>query len=157
MNAIEAALAKHDNTEFAIAMSNLIFARHEAVGFAAMSEAEQTAYCADCLEREVNNGGFDQFFVNSSGDTSLETITALDRLGASHTAELVRRAVAVFPDGHPSSDRDARFDQIEAARPAVEKIWAALDAAFYEYRDDIAQLLRDYVSAHRLEFRTDAT
>jgi hypothetical protein len=71
MNAIEAALAKPDNTEFAIAMSDLVFARHNAVGFAAMSQAEQTAYCVDCLEREVNNGGFDQFFANSSGDTSL--------------------------------------------------------------------------------------
>ena len=114
MNAIEAALAKPDNTEFAIAMSDLLFARHEAVGFAGMSEAEQTAYCLDCLEREVNNGGFDQFFVNSSGDTSLETITALDRLGAHHTADLVRRAVAVFPNGDPSSDRDVRWTRSRA-------------------------------------------
>jgi hypothetical protein len=109
MNAIETALAKSDNTEFAIAMSDLVFARHEAVGFAIMSVAEQTVYCVDCLEREVNNGGFDQFFVNSSGDTSLETITALKRVGADHTADLVRRAVLVFPNGHPSPDRNTRL------------------------------------------------
>jgi hypothetical protein len=154
MNAIEAALAKPDNTEFAIAMSDLVFARHNAVGFAAMSEAEQTAYCVDCLEREVNNGGFDQFFANSSGDTSLETITALGRIRAHHTADLVRRAIAVFPGGQPSPDRDTRQDQIEVVRPVAEELWDELDAAFYEYRDDLAQLSREYVSANRSEFRT---
>ena len=154
VNAIEAALAKLDNTEFAIAISDLVFARHQAVGFAAMSQAEQTAYCVDCLEREVNNGGFDQFFANSSGDTSPETITALGRMRAYHTADLVRRAIAVFPNGQPSPDRNTRYDQIEAVRPKAEEVWGELDAAFYEYRDDLAQLLREYVSANRSEFRT---
>jgi hypothetical protein len=52
-------------------MSNLVFARCEAAGFTALSQAEQTIYCLDALEREVNNGGFSQFFLNSSGDTAL--------------------------------------------------------------------------------------
>src|SRR5262245_64706068 len=121
MNAIDAALAKPDNTAFAIAIGDDCLLR-------------------DCLEREVNDGGFDQFFVNFSGDTSLETITALERLGARHTAELVRRAIAVFPTGHPSPDRDARLDQMEGIRGTAEELRDNLDTAFYEYRDDLAQL-----------------
>lgn len=45
MSAVDDALREKDDTAFAIAMSNLVFARCEAAGFAALSEAEQTVYC----------------------------------------------------------------------------------------------------------------
>ena len=146
MSAVDDALAKVDDTAFAIDMSNLVFARHEAVGFMALTEAEQTVYCLDALEREVNNGGFDQFFFNSSGDTAMETVTPLERLGANQTAGLVRRAVGVFPGGRPSADRDAR-------EPDGGELWSQLTDAFYEYRDNLTALERAYVQAHRGEFR----
>lgn len=153
MSAVDAALAKADDTAFAIDMSNLVFARHEQAGFAGLSEAEQTVYCLDALEREINNGGFDQFFFNSSGDTALETIAALERLGAKHTAGLVRRAVAVFPGKQPAAERDARQSQMEALPDSARELWSQLDGAFYEYQDNLTALERAYVQAHRGEFR----
>ena len=153
MSAVDDALREKDDTAFAIAMSNLVFARCEAAGFAALSQAEQTVYCLDALEREVNNGGFSQFFFNSSGDTALETVAALERLGAPHTAGLVRRAVSAFPGGRPSPDRDAREKQMEALPESATELWSELDTAFFEYRDNLAALERAYVTAHRGEFR----
>jgi hypothetical protein len=113
MNPADAALAKDDDTAFSIDVSDLAFARYEPVGFAGLTEAEQTVHCVDGLEREVNNGGFDQFFFNSSGNTALETIPALERLGAKH----------VFPGGRPSANRDER-----------EKQMAALERAYVQAR-----------------------
>ena len=149
---VDSALAKADDTAFAIDMSNLVFARHEAVGFAALTEAEQTVYCLDALEREVNNGGFDQFFFNSSGDTAMETVLALERLGASHTAGLVRRAVGVFPGGRPAADRDAREKHMDALPESARELWSELTDAFCEYRDNLTALERAYVQAHRAGF-----
>jgi hypothetical protein len=34
------------------------------------------------LEAEINNGGFDQYFFNSTGDRTAETIRALELIGA---------------------------------------------------------------------------
>jgi hypothetical protein len=154
MAAVDDALARTDDTAFAIAMSELVFARHEAVGFGALSEPEQTVYCLDALEREVNNGGFDQFFFNSSGDTALETVAALERLGAAHTAGLVRRALAVFHGGRPAADRGEREKQMEALPESARDTWSKLDEAFFEYRDNLAALERKYVTAHRAGFRS---
>lgn len=152
MAAVDDALANADDTAFAIAMSNLVFARHEAAGFAALTEAERTVYCLDALEREVNNGGFEQFFFNSSGDTAIETLAALERLGAAHTAGLVRRAVLVFPAGRPAADRDEREKQLAALPENARDAWRALDEAFLEYRDNLVALERTYVVAHRRDF-----
>jgi hypothetical protein len=152
MAAVDDALASADDTAFAIAMSNLVFARHESAGFEALTEAEQTVYCLDALEREVNNGGFEQFFFNSSGDTALETVAALERLGAAHTAGLVRRAVSVFPPGRPAADRDEREKQLAALPENTRDAWRALDEAFLEYRDNLVALERKYVVAHRHDF-----
>ena len=153
MSAVDHALAKPDDTAFAIDMSNLVFARYEQVGFADLTEAEQTVYCLDALEREVNNGGFDQFFFNSSGNTALQTLAALERLGAQHPAGLVRRAVAVFPGGQPSADRDERETQMEALPESARELWSQLDDEFYEYKDNLTALERAYVQAHRGEFK----
>jgi hypothetical protein len=152
MAAVDAALANADDTAFAIAMSNLVFARQEAVGFAALTEAEQTVYCLDALEREVNNGGFHQFFFNSSGDTALQTIDALERLGAAHTAGIVRRAAALFPGARPPADRDEREKQMSALPDGGSGAWRSLDDAFFEYRDNLAALERAYVAARRGDF-----
>jgi hypothetical protein len=153
MSTVDDALGKADDTRFAIDMSNLVFARYEQAGFAGLTEAEQTVYCLDALEREVNNGGFDQFFFNSSGNTAMETVTALERLGAKHTAALVQRAAGVFPDGRPAADRDERETQMEALPESARELWSQLDDDFYEYRDNLTALERAYVRAHRGEFR----
>ncbi len=42
------------------------------------------------LEDEVNNGGFHQFFNNSSGDNTAETIQALEAIGATVVAEILK-------------------------------------------------------------------
>jgi hypothetical protein len=48
------------------------------------------------VEAEVNNGGFHQYFNNSSGDNTAEAIEALETIGASAAANLLRQAAAMF-------------------------------------------------------------
>ena len=43
----------------------------------------------DALEGEVNNGGFHQYFYNSAGDRTAETIQALEIIGAFAMADIV--------------------------------------------------------------------
>jgi hypothetical protein len=83
-------------------------------GFAAMSRPEQNVYLVWVLQGEVNNGGLDQFFGNSSGNCALRTAIALDEIGMSGESKVYKEALALFPDAAPSEDRSTRYDQLEA-------------------------------------------
>ena len=95
------------------------------------------------LEAEVNNGGFDQFFFNTAGNRTKETIEALELIGAQKTAEIVRRAALKFPGGFPATDRHERQDQLEEVSPESEA-FEEDDAAFVRYDEDLAGLLERF-------------
>jgi hypothetical protein len=131
-------------------LSNHVFGRVERVGLDGLSEAERTFHLVDNLLLEVNNGGFLQYFTNSAGDSAREAVTCLERLGARHTASLLRRALAAFgPDG-PSRDWELRRAQVDVLAPSSRQVLADLDDEFYE-RDDAAALELPFVMAHRAE------
>jgi Domain of unknown function (DUF4375) len=115
------------------------------------NEAQKVFARVWLLEAEVNNGGFDQFFFNSSGDEAAETPDALDTIGAHQAAELARRANSVFPDGGPSKDRQARQAQLDSLDSANESL-SELDAEFYEYPDNLTSLLTAFVKEHSDQF-----
>jgi hypothetical protein len=97
----------------------------------------------EAFEAEINNGGFDQFFFNSHADRARETAEALKRIGAHHTASILERAMARFPGGAPSPDRDERQDQLETVSPDG-KAFNEEDKAFYRYEDKLDQLMQTY-------------
>lgn len=98
----------------------------------------------DLLEAEVNNGGFDQFFFNSAGDRTSEIIAALQEIGASHTASILRAAAAKFPGGMPPVERNTRQTVLLEEVSPDSEAFEEEDQAFYEYRDDLAALVAQY-------------
>ncbi len=95
------------------------------------------------LEAEVNNGGFHQFFFNSAGDRTADTIRALKVIGAVRTAEIVGEAAAMFPGGMPSADRYKRQNQLEQVSPNGDE-FDSLDERFYRYEEDLESLVEAY-------------
>jgi len=57
------------------------------------------------VESEVNNGGFSQYFQNStSAETAPFVVEALNTIGAPSTADICNRAIAcAFPTGLPAT------------------------------------------------------
>jgi hypothetical protein len=103
---------------------------------------------------EVCNGGFDQYFVNATGDLALEALAGLRRVGAAETAALLERVLGAFPGGPPPRDREARAEAMGAldddARAALfeefdERFYALMDAELYPRA-------AAYVRAHPEEF-----
>lgn len=67
------------------------------------------------FDGEIQNGGFYQFFYNSSGKYTYLTVDALHTIGAFDAEKLLKEAVALFPDGNVPEDDDLRsqiLDQI---------------------------------------------
>ena len=115
-----------------------------------LSHASKVIYLAETCEGQINNGGFDQFFWNSSGDFTLETIKALEEIGATKSVQLFNKATSWFPNSTPSADREARWKQLKVFEKstAYEKLLDALDKEFYKYEDNIMALIDDYIKAH---------
>jgi hypothetical protein len=106
----------------------------------------QVTHLIDELEGEVNNGGFHQYFYNSAGDNTAETIPAVEAIGALHMADILRRAAAKFPGGMPLAERFARQDVLLELFPN-STAFEDLDNEFYAYPNDLNALLKKFVSA----------
>ena len=112
--------------------------------FDSLDQNTKIAVCVHQLEAQVNNGGFDQFFFNSSGAYTLDTISALETIGAHSTAKLLCDAVAIaYPEGFPgdSSLHQANLIDEESVSDALD----LLDASFYAYKDDLAMLVNRHL------------
>jgi hypothetical protein len=106
------------------------------------------------VESEVNNGGFSQYFLNSSAESAHFVADSLRIIGAPDTAAICDRAIAAsFPTGLPESEDAIRLAASEFPDEIVEKL-EALDQEFFSYPHDLTKLLFDYVSQHPEEFGT---
>ena len=105
------------------------------------------------LEREINNGGFNQFYFNSSGDFSQETVDALLEIGANKTAEIVKKANSEFKNGIVPKDRTERQSELELIEEKAEEIWNECDSEFYKYQDNLTELLIAFVIKNKTEFK----
>ncbi len=104
---------------------------------------EEVRELIDELEAEINNGGFDQFFFNSSGDNTLRITQALKLIGASHTAEILEKAASKFPEGLVPTDRDMRQEILEVISPDSDA-FKNEDEQFFEYVDNLIEMVSSY-------------
>ncbi|MGD0401109.1 MAG: DMP19 family protein [Syntrophobacteraceae bacterium] len=126
------------------------------VNYDALSVPERFFRAIWELEAEVNNGGFHQYFSNSSGRLVPDVIDALHAIGAIQMANIVGRAIeAVGPDVSWSDDtaRQARMDDLS---PEIVEALNDLGQAFYAYPDNLTALLYRYVVAHKGEIGAPA-
>lgn len=117
-----------------------------------LSAPQMTFYLNQNLEREVNNGGFHQYFWNSTGDFAIETVTSLHSVGATKAAELLLKAIDRFPGKTVPGNIVQRQHLLEQIETKIADAWQDLDDAFYEYEEDLNALNLEYVKSHRNEF-----
>ncbi|XLS29205.1 DMP19 family protein [Flavobacteriaceae bacterium M23B6Z8] len=119
----------------------------------ALTQEQANFLFVENLEREINNGGFRQFYWNSSGDYANETVKALLEIGALKTSFLVNKANQEFAKGEVPKEREERFKMLEAIEEKAESTWNELDKIFYKYEDPIGSLLIEYVRKNKNRFK----
>lgn len=139
----------NDETKIIISLIAPITSKMRRVGYESLTETEKIFYCVYWLEGEINNGGFHQYFSNSAGDHAIETVSALKKIGAGYTAEILEQSLTVFPEKAPFSDREKRQEQLFAIGEENEKLLNELDDKFYAYTDPIGSLLVKYLKDHK--------
>ncbi|NOT52744.1 MAG: DMP19 family protein [Chitinophagaceae bacterium] len=117
-----------------------------------LTEPQKNFYYNQELEREINNGGFSQFFYNSSGDFAHETLTSLRAIGATKTANILQQAIDQFPDSIVPKERLHRQNILEQIHDKAGEIWDQLDEKFYKYEDNLYDLNWGYIKQNRSSF-----
>jgi hypothetical protein len=74
-----------------------------------LTQEENYVLAVEALEREVNNGGYSQFFFNSSNEWAGTIVAALRAIGCPKTADMSEKAVANREDEKVLSECDDRY------------------------------------------------
>jgi hypothetical protein len=96
----------------------------------------QMLYATSWVEAEVDNGGFQQYFWNSTGQFANEALAGFDLLGAKDHAGLMRRAIAIADAERPTREKYQAQDSAEAFSESYEHTRLGdLDEEFYDLAD----------------------
>ena len=112
---------------------------------------ERVVLAVEALEREVNNGGYNQFFLNEPAFAH-DITDALDEIGCAETARITREAAAVL-----GIQPDWTIDQIQAAAAdstdEVDARLSELDDEFFTYPDQIDDRLLAFIRTNVNDIR----
>jgi hypothetical protein len=99
-----------------------------------LSESEQNLFAAHCCYSEVVNGGFFQFFINSSGILAPESIKGFQAIELSTCSEIIQKAVLFFGSNF-SREVEKRCKILDSFIDKNTKEWnpfEKFDEEFYE-------------------------
>ncbi|MFU8830315.1 MAG: DUF4375 domain-containing protein, partial [Phycisphaerales bacterium] len=118
---------------------------------ALLTEAELTVLAVEALEREVNNGGYHQFFMNSSSQYAPHIVEALRRIQCLAAADLTQQAIDAL--NLPVLSEEEIESIIHDVDNERDHALDALDTKFYEYPDPISERLFEYIKANKEQIR----
>lgn len=102
-------------------------------------------------DSEVNNGGHDQFFSNSTGIVWKDAIECMKMIGAVEYAENFQKAIDMFGEAVPF-DRNERNEILERLNEDKDFDDFEQNDSFYYEEGMIYQLMNDYVKGHASDF-----
>jgi Domain of unknown function (DUF4375) len=120
-------------------------------GEESLSTAEKVVVAIEALEREVNNGGYDQFFANSSSEYAPFIVEALDLANCPKTAALTQRAIDALRVSELSAQSVWHAVRREDAQR--DQTLNAYDQTYYLAEEDLTGNLLTFIRANRASIR----
>jgi uncharacterized protein DUF4375 len=135
-------------------IDSLVLAFEEAIsqkaqreGVKCLTDEERIVLAVEALEREVNNGGYDQFFVNSSREFASVVVADLQRIGCKKTATNTQRAIKALGISELTSEAidEAMAGDDETRRTKLSQC----DDAYYKNTEPIAERLFAFIKTNK--------
>lgn len=154
MNEIEKVLNLSSETDIILKIGEIIWGKTtpEDNCFSKLNDIEKTFVYIDLLEGQVHNGGFDQFFFNSSGSYTYGILSSYKKIKANKTAELLETAMKLFPIQPIPTNTAIRRQYMVNVEEFISERWNDLDDEFYKYADNVPELLISFIKEHIREF-----
>ena len=112
----------------------------------ALNPEERIIVAIEALEAEVNNGGYAQFFLNSSREYAPTIVQALARIGCPITAAITQRAIDAL---HLPSLTDEAIETAMANDEVSEDDLNECDDSYYKSGEDIAGQLFAFIKKNK--------
>ena len=127
-------------------------------GLSRLSVEQAYLFAIYLYDMEMNNGGWEQFYTNTTGIVWEEVLIGLREMGATEHYELMRESVRRM-GGNPSKDQEKRisqFEQMESRDPDYS-IFGDLENEFGEIRATgaLGYAALDYIDRNREKFYFD--
>lgn len=136
------------------AIRHRIWQKVEANGIGCLSRTEEMLLILNAFVATVFNGGFEQYFYQSTGGNfPREALEGLRAIGANISAGIMERAMAVFPSENLPAEAGARERLVDELLEQAEPIWKKCDDDLYDawQKEHISELTLAYVLRHRTE------
>ena len=134
-----------------LAFEQAINQKAEREGMPSLTDEERVVLAVEALERELNNGGYDQFFVNSSREFAPTVVGALQRIGCKKTATITQRAIKALGTSALTAEAiDAAIAGDDEQRLAKLN---RCDASYYKSGEPIAERLFAFIKANIASIR----
>ena len=121
-----------------------------------LSTGMQAVYTTWVVEAEVNNGGFHQYYLNSTGKFALSAIEGFKQIGALETAEAMANSVVLAMSEIPEINTNISKKQIEIISKKSYKFTKLndLDQWFFKDNESISKLRINYIRSNLQLFNT---
>lgn len=103
-----------------------------------LNDKEKVFMSMALLEQEVNNGGFDQYFLNLKGKYNDILVSSAEAIKAYDIAAICKKALAVYSE---HSEQDDIIEEL-----------SEYDDAFYKSKDAICELCVKYAKENKKYF-----
>ena len=130
-----------------VALEEALNQKAEEAGEQDLSDEERIVLAVEALEREVNNGGYGQFFLNSSGQYTPIIVDSLLRIGCPETANITSGAINAL--GTEDFSPEALEAALESENEERDEQLDECDGLYSGAGEDIAGQLFDFVSSHQ--------
>jgi hypothetical protein len=120
--------------------------------FLSLTKTERVIMAIEAMEREVNNGGYAQFFMNSSKHFAPYIGQALQTIGCTEFEGLMTNAIAELrlPQEFDGEDCDSALTSLrEEISPKLQE----LNERYYQTLEPVCDKLFSYIEHHKSEIR----
>jgi hypothetical protein len=121
-------------------------------GVTNFSEVEKQYFAVVLLDGEICNGGFDQYFFNSSGNLYKSALLGLEAMGAMQSLVLLQRAKQVLFDSEEVPEDTGRGRELLRQRDSASrsKKLEELNGQYWKDPDSLFLLSHEFARKHGL-------
>jgi hypothetical protein len=112
-----------------------------------LTDEERIVLAVEAMEREVNNGGFGQFFANASGQYAPILVDSLLTIGCPETANVASGAINAL--GVQDFTPEALEAALESENEERDEQLEECDGLYSGSGEDIAGQLFEFIRAHQ--------
>lgn len=137
---------KYRTDSIVLAFEQAMSQKAARIGEENLTTEERIILAIEALEREVNNGGYEQFFVNTREYASL-IVNALRRIGCPTTAEITQKAIEIERTVRATDDEteDGTWEDSVEQMDALNEC----NSLYFEGSESIEENLFAFIKANR--------